>query len=355
MRAYKGVTMAEYLSQIETPTESQVEYYPQATQAAIKQMAIYWPAEELGVEEDEVDFRIGLTEGERFAVLALQRYLSKIERVIGGDDFWGGRIGRMFPRPEIIRASSVFNMMENNSHAPFYRIGNEVIGVATDEFYEEIKNIPIFNDHIKYLVKKSKSKDKLEATAALTFLEGVTLYEAFAFFKSFGVRGHNKISHFIAGIDGSAKDENFHCMFSAWLVNQCISERMQLGNMTEADLARFHKLLRRMARKVYKHCLGIIDYIFSHKPETITTITKHEMRHFVRDRVNSVLGYFGLPPMFQSKTGVVTAWFYDQLNAYKFQDFFATTQLQYRRNWKKHLLVFNMDIVDEFKEYYAHV
>lgn len=345
----------EYKSRIETPTESQVEYYPVATQAAINQMAIFWPAEELGVEEDEADFRHGLTEGERFAVLALQRYLSKIERVIGGDDFWGGKIGRMFPRPEIIRASSVFNMMENNSHAPFYRIGNEVIGVATDEFYEEFKNIPVFSDHIKYIVKKSKSKDKLEATAALTFLEGVPLYGAFAFFKSFGVRGHNKISHFIAGIDGSAKDENFHCMFSAWLVNQCIHERMELGNMTEAELARFHKLLRRMAKKVYKHECQIVDYIFSYKPETISTITKYEMKKFIRDRVNAVLGYLGVKPMFDTKTGVVTQWFFSQLNAYKFQDFFATTQLQYRRNWKKHLLKFDMEVAEEFKEFYTNV
>ncbi|WP_038345677.1 ribonucleotide-diphosphate reductase subunit beta [Acinetobacter sp. A47] len=344
--------MTKYLSRIETPTESQVEYYPVATKAAIEQMAIFWPAEELGVEEDEADFRNGLTEGERFAVLALQRYLSKIETTIGGDDFWGGRIGRMYPRPEIIRAASVFNMMENNSHAPFYRIGNEVIGVATDEFYEEFKNIPIFNEHIKYVVKKSKSKDKLESTAALTFLEGVTLYEAFAFFKSFGVRGHNKISHFIAGIDGSAKDENFHCMFSAWLVNQTIRERLELKTMTVEQVERFNRLIRRMARKVYKHCMGIIDYIFSYKPETITTITKHEMRKFVRDRVNAVLGFLGQAPMFDTKQGKVTQWFFSQLNAYKFQDFFATTQLQYRRNWKKHLLKFDMAVAEEYKEHW---
>lgn len=347
--------MNNYLSRIETPTESQVEYYPQATQAAIEQMAIFWPAEELGVEEDEADFRHGLKEGERFAVLALQRYLSKIERVIGGDDFWGGKIGRMFPRPEIQRASAVFAMMENNTHAPFYRIGNEVIGVATDEFYEEFKNIPVFSEHIKYIVKKSKSKCKLTATAALTFLEGVPLYSAFAFFKSFGVRGHNKISHFIAGIDGSAKDENFHCMFSAWLVNQCIKERMELKNMTEAELLRFQKILRRMARKVYKHEIGIIEYIFSFKPEDITTVTKRELKHFVRDRVNAVLGYFGLPPMFGAKTGVVSQWFFSQLNAYKFQDFFATTQLQYRRDWKKYLLKFDLSLIEEYKEFYANV
>lgn len=347
--------MAKYLSQIETPTESQVIYYPQAVDTAIQQAAIMWPAEELGVEEDEQDFRHNLTEGERFAVLGLQRYLSKIEATIGGDDFWGGRIQRMFPRPEIIRAASIINAVENTSHAPFYRIGNEVIGVATDEFYEEFKTIPIFNEHIQYIVKQSKSKCKLTATAALTFLEGVPLFAAFGFFKSFGVRGHNLISHFIAGIDGSAKEETFHSMFSAWIVNQCIKERLDAENMTLAQLDKFHKTLKKMARKVYKHELGIIDYIYSHQGHTIRTVTKRELQHFVRDRVNAVLSFFGLPPMFKAKVGVISKWFYDQLNAYKFQDFFATTQLQYRRNWKKHELVFCMEVANEYKEFYANV
>lgn len=346
---------SKYLSQIETPTESQVVYYPQAVEAAIQQAAIMWPAEELGVEEDEHDFRHNLTEGERFAVLALQRYLSKIETTIGGEDFWGHKIGKMFPRHEIIRAASMFNAVENSSHAPFYRIGNEVIGVATDEFYDEFNNIPVFSEHIKYITKQAKSKCKLTSTAALTFLEGVPLFAAFGFFKSFGVRGYNYIAHFISGIDGSAKEETFHSMFSAWLVNQCIKERMDAENMTMAQLNKFHKVLKKMARKVYKHELSIIEYIYSHKGETIRTVTKRELQHFVRDRVNAVLSFFGLPPMFKAKPGVVSQWFYDQLNAYKFQDFFATTQLQYRRNWKKHELVFCMETANEFKEFYANV
>lgn len=337
--------MSKPLARIETPSESQVEYYPQATQAAIQQMAVFWPAEELGVEEDEADFR-GMPEGDAKAILTLQRYLSKIERVIGGDDFWGGRIGRMFPRHEIQRASSVFAMVENNSHAPFYRIGNEVIGVATDEFYEEINQIPVFNEHIQQVVKHARSNNKIEATVALTFLEGVPLYSAFAWFKSYGVRGHHLIPHFIAGIDGSAKDENFHCMFSAWLVNQLIKERDDLGLISELDKKLIHRDIIKIAKQVYLHEVTIINYIMkiTHGMCSYNTIDKEELVHFVQDRVNTVLGYFGLEPMFDHEPGEVSSWFYSQLNAYKFQDFFATTQLQYRRNWRKHELVFNPEV-----------
>jgi ribonucleotide reductase beta subunit family protein with ferritin-like domain len=42
-------------SRIETATDSQVVYYPWAVEMARKQQDIFWPAEELGVEEDEQD------------------------------------------------------------------------------------------------------------------------------------------------------------------------------------------------------------------------------------------------------------------------------------------------------------
>ena len=48
-----------HLSQIETPTDSYVTRYPWAVEMAREQQAIFWPAEELGVEEDEQDFRVG--------------------------------------------------------------------------------------------------------------------------------------------------------------------------------------------------------------------------------------------------------------------------------------------------------
>lgn len=335
-----------YLSQIETPTDSHVIRYPQAEEAAIKQMAVFWSAEEMGVEEDEQDFRHNLSEGEQHGVLELQRILTHLERIIGGEDMWRGRIPQMFPRPEVERMATVFAMMEVNSHAPFYRIGNEVMGKADDAFYEEWKDIPVLREHTDYVIKMSKSEDPLEATAALTFLEGVVLFSAFAFFKSFNSRGYNIIPHFVSGIDASAKDENFHSMASAWLFNQCFTERKELGHITQEDESKYHEMLYRLAKETYEHESAVIELCFNHKPETIRTVTKEELLHFVRDRVNFVLSFFGLEPMFKQETGIISEWFYDNLSKYKHSDFFATTQVQYVRNWKKHKLVFNKEALN---------
>lgn len=62
------------LSQIESPTDSYVARYPWAAEFAVEQQSIFWPAEELGVDEDEDDFRTKLTDGELHGVLSPNQY-----------------------------------------------------------------------------------------------------------------------------------------------------------------------------------------------------------------------------------------------------------------------------------------
>ena len=68
------------------------------------------------------------------------------------------------------------------------------------------------------------------------------------------------------------------------------------------------------------------------------------MRHFVRDRINLVLGYLGMKELFPERAGTVSEWFYTQLSTFKFSDFFAATQLQYRRDWRRHELKFDLEV-----------
>lgn len=335
--------MTKPLSRIETPTESYVEVYPEASKAAISQMAIFWPAEELGVEEDAGDFYTKLTEGEREGILALQTVLTQYELMIGGEEMWGGRISAMFPRPEIQRACAVFAMVELNSHAPFYDLINKALNLATDEFYTTWKRDKDLSQHIGWIGKQAETGDPLEATAALAFLEGVMLFSAFAFFKSFNSRGYNMIPHFVAGIDGSAKDENYHSMFSAWLYRTCLAERLIGDNMSRNQASKLNDKIKRMALDVHNHEIAMIDRIFAHAPETIRTVSKDEMQHFIRDRTNVVLERLGQPKLFDQEPGVISGWFYQSLSTYKHSDFFASTQLQYTRNWSKEKLAFTED------------
>jgi hypothetical protein len=193
----------KYLSQIETPTDSYVAHYPWAIEMAIKQQSLFWPAEELGVEEDEQDFRTKLIEGELHGVLTAQSIITQYELMIGGDELWGGKIARMFPRPEIQRMCACFANVELGSHAPFYDLGNKVLGKATDEFYTQWKLDPVLAERIQFISDCAASNDALEVTAALAFLEGAILFSVLGFFKGFNSRGFNLIPHFVSGIDGS--------------------------------------------------------------------------------------------------------------------------------------------------------
>ena len=334
-----------YKSHIETPTESYVARYPWAAQMAVDQQAIFWPAEELGVEEDEQDFRVNLNAAEMHGVLTAQSIITQYELMIGGDEMWGGKIAKLFPRPEIQRMCACFANVELGSHAVFYDLGNKVLGTATDEFYTSWKSNPKLADRIAFISASMASDDALEVSAALAFLEGAVLFTVLGFFKGFNSRGFNYIPHFVAGIDGSTKDENFHSIASAALFQQCKSERTEGGFHTEAEDAVLKSKIWKMAEMVAKHEEAIIDMLF--EVEGNRVVNKEELKHFFKDRIDVVLARLGMPAMFSIPNGVITGWFYEQLSTVKMPDFFAATQLQYRRDWKKHRLVFNKELAKE--------
>lgn len=333
-----------YLSQIETPTDSYVARYPWAIEMAINQQSIFWPAEELGVEEDEQDFRTNLNEAELHGVITAQSILTQYELMIGGQELWGGKIAQMFPRPEIQRLCACIANVELGSHAPFYNIGNEVMGNATDDFYTRWRSDPVLAERIAFINERAASNNPLEVTAALAFLEGAVLFTVFGFFKGFNSRGFNYIPHFVAGIDGSAKDENYHSLASAALHKVCKHERRENGNHSDAQERELIEAIYTMAEIVVEHERQINNRLFEIPGNRV--VTKAETNHFLEDRVDVVLTRLGLPPMFNRERGVISNWFYQQLSTVKVPDFFASTQLQYTRNWAKHKLTFRKELAN---------
>lgn len=330
--------MKEVKARIETATDSYVTEYPAAVQAAIQQTRIFWTAEELGVEKDEGDLRTKCTDGERHGITTVLKLFTRYELLLGGDEFWGGKVTRMFPRPEVQRMAATFSFMELAVHAPMYDLINKTLSIATDEFYNSWKEDPVLVDRMNFIDKYANSECPLEATAAFAFMEGVVLFSNFSFLKSFNVNGYNLISHITAGLDASAKDEDFHSMASAWLFNQCLLEREELGLIDSQGKSALRKKIRRIAEKVYEHESQICEKIF--EKGGIRTIEKEDILHFIRDRINLVLSYLNMKPMFEQETGVVSSWFYNQLSSFKYSDFFSNQQTQYKRDWKKHELKF---------------
>lgn len=336
--------MSKPLSKIETPTDSYVTNYPWAVDMTIQQQSLFWPAEELGVDEDEQDFRTKLNESELHGVLYAQSILTQYELMIGGTELWGGKIAKLFPRPEIQRMAACFSNVELGSHAPFYALGNEVLGRATDEFYTQWKQDPLLAERVKFIEECASSNDALEVTAALAFLEGAILFSIFGYFKGFNSRGFNMIPHFVSGIDGSTKDENFHSIASANLFRQCKYERKEMGNHSTRRDNILKEKIRKMAKDVYEHEKLIIHKLFEIEGNRV--VKEAELLDFLEDRLNIVLNRLEMEPMFEKKPGIISGWFYQQLSTVKVPDFFASTQLQYTRNWKKYKLGFKKELIN---------
>ena len=127
-------------------------------------------------------------------------------------------------------------------------------------------------------------------------------------------------------------------MASTWLYNQCVEEMMNANLLTEERLREVEEIILEIAETVYEHESRIIDMIF--EKGGIRTITKEDILLFVRNRIDVVLSYLKMKPLFGDKQGVVSEWFYNQLSTYKYADFFHSQQIQYVRNWQKHKLVF---------------
>lgn len=192
--------------QILTPKDTYTVDYPQAVKASQEQARIIWFAEELGVEKDEDDIRTKCSEGERHGITTVLKLFTNYELLLGGDEFWGGKVSRMFPRPEIQRMSSTFSFIELGVHAIFYDLINKALNIATDEFYDSWKKDPILTERMEFIGEFAEENCPLISTAAFAFMEGAVLFSNFAFLKSFNSGGHGLIPHITAGIDASAKD-----------------------------------------------------------------------------------------------------------------------------------------------------
>ena len=335
------------LVRIKTPQENYIIDYQQAVDAAQKQLSILWFAHELGVEKDESDIRTKCTSGERYGITYLLKIFNKYELMLGGDEFWGGKIQRMFPREDIGQMCVVYAMTERAVHAPFYDLINKTLNIATEEFYNEWKEDPILSERIafisKYAALEGYGYNDLLSLAAFAFMEGAVLFSAFSYLKSFNVGGFNMMAHVTSGIDASAKDENFHSMSAAWLFNQYLAELIEAKHITQEEIDKLYSEIRKIALVVYDHEEAINKEIFSKGGNR--TANFEDQMHFVRNRIDDVLAYVNAPALYGDVQGKIAQWFYGALSTFKYADFFSNSQVQYVRNWNKSKLTFRKELV----------
>lgn len=316
---------------IQEQSDSFVVDYPEAVEYMNQQQSIYWPHFEVKVHKDKQDFLVNLTEQERHGVVTTLKLFTKYEQIIG-DEFWLNFVMKKFPRcADIQPMAAVFGGVELGIHMFFYKTLNEVLGLATDEFYNDYINDPDLKARIDFLTDVLEDKDDLRALGSFTFGEGAVLYSSFAFLKHFQANGKNKLVNVVSGINFSARDENLHSQAAAWLFRTLLREMREAGKITEAEELELMNDIYKAARAVLEHEKVIIRKIFEKGP--IDGVTPHQLELFAMSRIDLCLTNLGYAPIFNVDYNPVADWFYKGITGYSSQDFFNSKGNQYSRDW----------------------
>ena len=311
------------MPRITTPKSEYTFDYPVAIEFANKQMKIFWLHDEIKVEKDVQELKTNFTEAEYHGVITTLKLFTLYELFVG-TEYWGGKVMKAFPRADIQRMANCFSFFELNVHAPFYNKINEVMGLATDEFYNSYVDDPILKDRIDWIEEQVAQKDLLKSLGVFSMMEGAILFSSFAFLKHFQAQGKNKLTNICSGINFSVRDENLHCQGGSWLYRTLRSE---LNAESQFDY------FVDIAEKIALHEDRITDMIFE-KGE-IPGITADQIKAFVRHRLDTCLEYLGYEKHFNPKCKAVREWFYDNVNTSYFNDFFSRMGNQYNRKWSR--------------------
>ncbi len=308
--------------------EGWVVKYPQFSEIADDQAHTFWIWDEPLVDNDLQDLRTALSPEELHNIITVLKLFTLYEMRVG-EDYWSKRVASTFKRPEIQRMATMFSCVEFNSHAPFYNKINEILGIDTETFYSEWKDVDQLRKRIEFLAECAGHEDDLLSIAAYSFVEGAVLYSSFAYIKHFQAQECSKdlLKNICSGVDQSMVDENLHSIGGAALFNQIYAEAESAGIL---DKHTVDQAVYKMARTVLEHEEGIIDLFQEHDG-----ITKQQMKSFVKHRINLCLVQLNYQPIFEPEDTVVEGWFYKNTTTRKLHDFFATAGSEYNIDWKE--------------------
>ena len=304
--------------------------YEAPVKFAETQNEVFWLPNEIKVEKDVQDIMVNLTEAERHGVITVLKLFTLYE-LIAGNEYWGNRVAKTFPKPEIQMMASSFSYFELNVHAPFYNKLNEALHLNTEEFYMSYVDDDLLRERMEFIEELVCDKDPLLSTGCFAMVEGAVLYSSFAFLKHFQSCGKNKLLNVVRGINFSVRDENLHCEGGAWLYNQLKAEMKQEGAEPDKYYDSIEERIIEAAHKIHEHECRIVDMIF--EKGQMDGITDIQMKRFIESRINLVVRKLGIPKIFDVTYNPISDWFYDGINAYQMNDFFTGTGSEYNRNW----------------------
>ena len=284
---------------------------------AEQQLKVFWLPNEIKVEKDIQDVLVNMTAAEKHGVITTLKLFSLYE-THAGSEYWGGRFREITKNQgaEFERMASVFSMFELAVHAPFYNKINQLLHIDNPEFYLSYLDNPTLKERIEFIGGVIDAKDDMTSLIAFSMVEGVILYSSFAFLKHFQSQGKNRMMNVVRGINFSVRDEHMHSEAGAvtfkYFQNKGLSSKSQ---------KEYEEIARAVAENIVAHEDIIIDMIF--EKGRIEGITPHQLKQFVRSRVNVCMKQLGFKSVYKVEYNPIADWFYKGINGYQFNDFFS--------------------------------
>lgn len=288
------------------------------------QMKLFWLPTEIKVEKDIQDVLVNFTESERHGVITVLKLFTVYE-AFAGDEWWGGRFKEIFPVYQYHQMGSAFSFFENCVHAPFYDKINTLLHLDNEDFYLSYLDNPTLTDRIRHIDDIVNDPDPALALAGFAFVEGVVLYSSFAFLMHFQAEGKNKLLNLNRGIAFSVRDENMHCLASAYCYRQLAAQ------LSDEKRSEHERIIRGAAAKVLEHETEIVRMVFEKGP--IDGITAETFIEFIKSRINEVMKLLGFKEIYKIGKNPIADWFYKMINNYAFGDIFAGALSEYHRDW----------------------
>jgi len=300
--------------------------YQEAADFWLKQQQAHWLHTEVPMMSDLTDWNSNLNETEKNIIGSILKGFAQTETVV--NDYWSGLVTKWFRKPEIIMMATTFGAFET-IHAEAYSLLNETLGLDNfDEFLEDeatmakIQNLMDARDSFQGEINWHEVAKSLAIFSAFT--EGVNLFSSFAVLLSFKMR--NKLKGVGQIVEWSIRDESLHSEAGCWLFRILVQENPKLKTkeleaaINEAALLSL-KLELDFINKVYE--LGDLE-----------GCSKHDLEHFIKNRVNTKLGDLGYKPIISNvdMTAVERMKWFDHLSAGKqHTDFFANRVTNYSK------------------------
>ena len=302
--------------------------YQKAFDFAKAQNDHHWTHSQIEVDSDLMQYNTEFTEAERHGINTVLKLFTTYEVHVA--DYWIDVVYRWFPKPEIRQMAQVFSAMEAE-HALFYDKLNNALGLSNEDFYLSFMEDPAMKKRMEFIddmVDKASGpyneKNLALSLAAFAFVEGVVLYSSFAFLMSFQRPPKNKLKNVFTGLSYSVRDEALHADADCWLFRTFVKEN-------DIDLETLRADIESIARTSLEVEEQIIDQIFS--KGKIDGITDHQLKNFVKSRINKKLKDLGLDPIYEVTYNPISSWFYRMINAIEMTDFFDRSSTSYNNNW----------------------